>query len=185
MNTPYITAILAITSLSFSASAIAQNLSKNEYKAAEKNIKVEYKTAKANCGSFADNAKDICIAQAKGDKKVAIAELEARYKPSKKADYEVSVAEAEEHYAVSKEKCDDKTGKLLIPAPQDIDRDVCVKEAKAARLGAKSDAKAQLKLSRASTAAIEKGSEARQDVATDKRDAGYDDIRGIADRLAN
>ena len=41
MNKPYITAILAVTSLAFSAGAMAQNMSKNEYKAAEKNIKTE------------------------------------------------------------------------------------------------------------------------------------------------
>ncbi|MDP2759374.1 MAG: hypothetical protein Q8O64_03070 [Sideroxyarcus sp.] len=196
MNKPYIAAILAITSLSFSAGAIAQDMSKSEYKAAGKNIKVDYKSAKANCASFAGNAKDICLTQAKGDEKVAKAELEARYMPSIKSDYKISVAEAEEHYAVSKEKCDDKTGKLLIPVPQDLDKFVCIKEAKAARRGAKSDAKAQLKIAKANTTtneessaarikAKEEGGDARQDAAADKRDAGYDDIRGIADRLAN
>jgi hypothetical protein len=48
MNKPYITAILAITSLAFSAGAMAQSMSKSEYK-----------SAKADCDSFADNAKDI------------------------------------------------------------------------------------------------------------------------------
>jgi len=151
MNKPYITAILAVTSLSFSAGAMAQDISRIEYKAAEKNIVVEYKSAKANCASFAGNAKDICMAQAKGDQKVAKAELEARYRPSKKADYKVSVAEAEEHYAVSKEKCDDKSGKLLMPVPQDLDKFVCMKEAQAARRGAKSDAKGAVEKPRRQT----------------------------------
>ena len=68
MNKLYIIAILAVTSLAFSVGAMAQNMSKSEYKAAEKNIKAEYKSAKANCGSFADNVKDICMAEAKGMK---------------------------------------------------------------------------------------------------------------------
>jgi hypothetical protein len=87
MNNPYITAILAVTCLSFSAGTMAQSMSKSEYKAAEKNIVAEYKSAKANCGSFADNAKDICIAEAKNKEMVAKILLEARYKPSKIAGY--------------------------------------------------------------------------------------------------
>jgi hypothetical protein len=140
MNKTYITAILAVTSLAFSAGAMAQNMSKSEYAAVEKNIEVEYKSAKANCASFAGNAQDICMAVAKRTKKVAKAELDARYKPSKKADYKVSVAKAEADYAVAKEKCDDHAGNV---------KDVCLKEAKAALVHAKSDAKAHLKTSKA------------------------------------
>src|SRR5450759_2759654 len=84
MNKTYINAILTVTSLSFSAGAMAQNMSKSEYTAVEKNIEVEYKSAKANCASFADNAQDICVAVAKRTKKVAKAELDARYKPLKR-----------------------------------------------------------------------------------------------------
>src|SRR3989338_4435242 len=138
MNKLHITAILAVTSLAFSTGALAQNMSKSEYKAAKESVSVEYKSAKANCGSFAANAKDVCMAEAKGKEKVAEAELEARYKPSRKADYKVTVAKAEAYYAVNKEKCDDKAGN---------DKDVCVKEAKAALVRAQSDAEAQLKTS--------------------------------------
>jgi len=177
MNKTYITAILTVTSLSFSAGAMAQNMSKSEYTAVEKNIEVEYKSAKANCASFADNAQDIyiCMAVAKRTQKVAKAELDARYKPSKKADYKVSVAKAEADYAVAKEKCDDHAGNV---------KDVCLKEAKAALVHAKSDAKAHLKTSKAMIIANgessearmkakEKGSEAHHDAAAEKRDADY------------
>jgi hypothetical protein len=50
------------------------------------------------------------MADAKGKEKVAKAELEARYKPSRKADYGVSVTKAEAEYAVAKEKCDSMSG---------------------------------------------------------------------------
>lgn len=136
MNKPYITAILAVTSLAFSAGAMAQSMSESDYKAAEKSIKAEYQSDKMDCDSFADNAKDICMAVAKGNEKVAKAELEARYKPSKNARYNVSLAKAEANYAVAKEKCDGKEGNA---------EDVCEEEAKAAFAHAKSDAKAQLK----------------------------------------
>ncbi|MDO8811780.1 MAG: hypothetical protein Q7J38_07110 [Gallionella sp.] len=139
MNKPYITAILAVTSLAFSTGAMAQSMSENEYKAAGKSIKAEYKSAKTGCDSFADNAKDICMAVAKGNEKIAKTELEARYKPSRKAGYNVSIAKAEADYAVSKEKCDDEEGNA---------EDVCMKEAEAIFAHAKSDAKAQLQTSK-------------------------------------
>jgi hypothetical protein len=96
----------------------------------------EYKSAKTACDSFADNAKDICLAIAKGKERVAKAELNAPYKPSKNADYEVSVAKVEADYMVAKENCDGKASNV---------KDVCVKEAKAALVGAKSDAKATIR----------------------------------------
>src|SRR5665647_347710 len=75
MNKQYISTILAITSLAFSTGAMAENMSKNEYKAAEKSIATEYKSAKAGCNTFADNARDICMVVAKGREKVAKAGL--------------------------------------------------------------------------------------------------------------
>jgi hypothetical protein len=95
MNRINSTAIVLAISLACGVSAMAQNVSKSDYKAAEKTIGAEYKSAKAHCGSLAGNAKDICVEEAKGKKRVAKAELEARYKPSKRADYKVSVARAE------------------------------------------------------------------------------------------
>lgn len=175
MNKLNIGSIALALSLAFSVSAMAQNMSKDEYKTAEHRIAADYKSNKAGCGSMAHNAKDICMAEAKGKEKVGKAELEARYKPSKNADYNASVAKAEANYAVAKEKCDDKAGN---------DKDVCVKEAKAALVRGKADAKAQLKTSKANATgreeatdarmkAEEKGSEARQDAAAAKRDADY------------
>lgn len=45
MDTPYIAAILAVTSLSFSLGTMAKNMSKSKYQATEKNILAEYKSA--------------------------------------------------------------------------------------------------------------------------------------------
>lgn len=175
MNKFTISSITLAISLAFSVNAMAQNMSKDEYKAAEKRIAAEYKADKVRCASLAANAKDICKAEAKGKDNVALAELEAQYKPSKKATYNVSVAKAESDYIVANEKCDDKAGN---------DKDVCVKEAKAALVSAKADAKAQMTTSEANTKAREetsdareeaqeKGSEARQDAAAAKSDADY------------
>lgn len=176
MNKLHITALLAVTTLAFSTGAMAQQvMSKDTFKAGEKNIEAEYKAAKTVCNSLAANAKDICVAQAKGREKVAKAELEANYKPSQKANYGLRVAKAEADYKVAKEMCDDRAGN---------DKDVCVKEAKAALVLGKSEAKAQMKTSKADTAANKtsneayvkadkKGTEAHKKADADQNKANY------------
>jgi hypothetical protein len=105
MNTPYITAILAITALSFSTAATAESMSKSEYVAAEKKISSDYKSAIKNCDAFAQNEKGICMADAKRTEKMAKAQLKASYKPSSYATYEASVYKANTEYLIAEEKC--------------------------------------------------------------------------------
>jgi hypothetical protein len=116
--------------------AMAQTMSKDEYKSARDGIAAEFTAAKADCQSLSANARDICNAKAGGRDNVAKADLEARYKPSEKASYELRVARADADYRVAREICDDKAGNV---------KDVCVKEAKAAEVAAKADAKSRLK----------------------------------------
>jgi hypothetical protein len=78
------------------------------------------------------NAKDICVAEAKGKDNVAKADAEASYANTPKARESARVAHAKATYDVSVEKCDDLAGNR---------KDVCVKEAKAALVSAKADAK--------------------------------------------
>lgn len=168
------TLVIAV-SLAFSAGAMAQNISKTEYKAGKDKISAAYKTEKSACSSLSGNANDICEAEAKGKDKVALAELEVSYKPTAKNRYEVGVAKAEAAYGVAEQRCDDQAGNA---------KDVCVKEAKAAQTAAKADAKAQLKTSEANltadekTAAAratarEKTTDARKDAKADKNEADY------------
>ena len=70
MNKFNISSVALALSLAFSVNAMAQKMSKDEYKAADDRIATEYKSAKAHCDSLADNAKDICMAEAKGKDKV-------------------------------------------------------------------------------------------------------------------
>ncbi len=176
MNKHGIGALAAAIALAFSAGAMAQGMSKDEYRAQEDVIAGQYKAAKSACEPFAANAKDICMAEAKGKEKVAMAELEGRYKPSEKNRYKARVARAEAVYSVAREKCDDKAGNT---------KDVCVKEAKAVRTAAKANARAHMKTADANEVAGQVSAEARgkadlksdeaQKVAdTAKRDAEYD-----------
>lgn len=147
MNRLNITTIAAAIALALSTGAIAQSLSKDDYKAGKDKIVTEYKSSKAACGSLSGNAKDICVVEAKSKEKVATAELEASYKPSAKASHAVTIAKAEADYAIAKEKCDDKSGN---------DKKACVKEAKAAETLAKADATAAMPPSASSKPAKEK-----------------------------
>jgi len=160
-----ITIITAAVALAFSAGAIAQNMSNDEYKAGKDKIAAEYKSRTVECSSLAGNAKDICVAVAKGKESVAKAELEAAYKPTSKAHYEVRVARAEADFAVAKEKCGGKSGNA---------KDVCVKEAEAALTAAKADANVQEKTTDATIKANEKTSAARTDANKTVNDAQKD-----------
>lgn len=139
--------------LALSFGAAAQTLSKDQYKSAKDSIAADYKAANQACASRSGNARDICKADASGKQSVARAELEAQYKPSEKAGYEVRIAMAQANYAVAKEICDDKAGNV---------KDICLKEAKAAEVTARADAKARLK-----------STEARNEASSATRDADY------------
>lgn len=168
------------------ALAQAQALSKEEYQVASKAIAADYDTAKNGCDSFSGNTRDICMAEAKGKRAVAKADLELRHQPSAKHRYELSLARAEADYGVWMQKCDDRAGN---------DKDVCVKEAKAARVHAEADAKARLKTNDANQVAVEKTTdanvkamdkitEARKDAAADKREADFAVAKVKCDVLA-
>lgn len=181
-----ITVFALAIGLTFSVSAVAENMSKTQYKSHVKNIEAEYKAAKAECDSLAGNASDICVADAKGKKNVAQAQLEASYKPSIKSRYDARVAQADADYSVAIQKCDDKAGN---------EKDVCVKEAKAAKVHQIADAKAKMKISDANSEAndsssdanakaTEKKAEAHKDAAIEKRDADYVVAKEKCDALA-
>ena len=181
-----ISAITLVIGLAFSTGAMAESMTKNQYKSHVKSIESEYMVDKAGCDSLAGNAKDICVAEAKGKQSVAKAELEANYKPSVKARYNAHVAKADADYSVAIQKCDDKAGN---------DKDVCVKEAKAAKVHQIADAKTQMKSKNANAVAndtsgdanakaMEKKADAHKDAAAEKRDADYVVAKEKCDALA-
>ena len=138
-----------------------------EHKAAKDRIEAEYKVDKKNCDALTANAKDICEKEAKGKEKVAKAELESQYKPSAKNTQKVAEARAEAAYEVAKEKCDDLKGN---------DKDVCEKDAKAAHVKAKEDAKVAAVQAKPADSSAEKAAdvaEARKDANSAKNDANY------------
>lgn len=128
--------VLAIGITFGGANAVAEEMSKDEYKAYKDKIDATYKVSKEKCESFSGNAEDICIEEAKARHNADKASLEAKYKPTDKTQYEARIAKVDGDYSVAIEKCDDFDGNV---------KDVCIEEAKAAKVQATNDAKAQMK----------------------------------------
>ncbi len=139
--------LLACHSTGFAATT------KADYDAVKSRAETDYKTASDACKGMAGNPKDVCMAEAKAARTKATAMAEADYKNTPKARASARDDVADADYDVAKQRCDAKTGN---------EKDVCVKEAKAAQVSAKADAKA-----------MEKSAVARNDAAADKRDANY------------
>jgi hypothetical protein len=159
--------LLAAAGIAFAGAANAAGtttMSRDAYKADKDKIEAQYKSDKERCSSLSGNAKDVCQAEVKGKEKVAKADLEANYKNTDKARNDARVAKADADYDVAKEKCDDLSGNQ---------KDVCVKEAKAAHTKAKADAKVANVSNKVSANAAEKKADARQDARKDTRDAQY------------
>jgi hypothetical protein len=142
-----------VVALAVPTIAIAATMTSTEYGQAKDRAKADYKAAVARCDTLKGNDKDVCKAEAKAAEKKTLAEAEAAHKNTDKARRDARIEAAEANYMVAKAKCDAMKGN---------DRDVCVKEAKAAEVKAKADAKA-----------TEKVAAVRQDAAEDKRDAEY------------
>ena len=159
--------LLAAAGIAFAGTAGAadnKTMSRDAYKAQEKSVEAQYKADKDRCSSLTGNAKDVCQAEAKGKEKVAKAQLEADYKNTDKARNDARVARADADYDVAKEKCDDLSGNQ---------KDVCVKEAKAAHEKAKADAKVAKVDRKVSANSAEKRADVRKEAREDTRDAQY------------
>lgn len=181
-----IKALTLAIGIALSMSATAGSMTKDEYKLQETKINAEYKYSKVRCESLKGNPEDICYAEEKGKKNVALAELEHHFTNSVKSRYNLHVAHADADYAIAMQKCDAKNGN---------EEDVCEKEAKAAKVHAMADAKAQMSTSKLNAVANEKAleenikatdkaAEAHQDAANAKRQADYAVAKEKCDALA-
>ena len=139
-------------------------MTKDNYAMAKKDADAQYKIDKEACSSLTGNAKDICVAEAKGKDNAAKADAEALYANTPKARESARIAHAKATYDVSVEKCDDLAGNR---------KDVCVKEAKAAFVKAKADAKVDRVAVDAREDATAKQAEASKEANADKREADY------------
>jgi hypothetical protein len=139
-------------------------ISKDAYDLAIKNAEAQYKVNMDACSSRSGNAKDICLAEANGKEKVAKGDAEAAYKNTPTAREGARVTRAEATYNVAKEKCDELSGNP---------KDVCVKEADAALVKAKADAKVDRVAADTRQESATKQADANKEANADKRNADY------------
>ncbi len=150
-------------------------ISKASHDQMVKDADAQLKAAKAACASLAGNAKDVCLADAKGKHSIAKADADAAYKNTAKARESARVAHAQANYDVARERCDDLSGNP---------KDVCIKEAKAALVKGKADAKVDRVAADTSRDAATTRAEARKDATADKREADYKVALEKCDALA-
>jgi hypothetical protein len=144
-------AFCAGTLMLCSASAAAGD--RGAYDQAKASAKSTYETDRKACDAMNGNAKDICVAEAKAKRTKTEENAEAGWKGTPKAREDAAHESAEAKYKVAKERCDTKAGN---------DKDVCVKEAKAAMTKTEADAKA-----------MRKSTDAHMDASKDKKEADY------------
>jgi len=141
----------------------SRTLTKEGYDAAKKNADAQYAVDREACSSLAGNAKDICIAEAKGKNDVTRAEAAVAYQNTAATRENARVARARADHDVAIERCDDLAGNR---------KDVCVKEAKAALVRAKADARVDRLAGNAREGAAVKR-DAVKEAEAEKRDADY------------
>jgi hypothetical protein len=125
-------------------------------------IKSEYKMDMEKCGSLSGNPHDVCKAEAKAGEEKAEAKLKADEKPSAKNSRHMQEEYADADYKVSIEKCDALKGN---------DKDVCVKEAKAAKVSALENAKTNKEVADRKEDSADAKNNAAYAVAKEKCDA--------------
>ena len=103
--------------------------------------------------------------EARGRENVAKADAEAAYENTPKARENARVVYAQANHDVAVERCDDRAGNR---------KDVCVKEARAALVRAKADARVDRVTSDTRDDAAARQFDARSHANTDKRDADFD-----------
>jgi hypothetical protein len=159
---------LLLASLLAIGGAAAADMSSTDLKAEKDRIAADYKADKASCDSLSGNAKDICSKQAEGKENVANADLQYRRTGSAGDRGKLAKAKAEATYEVAKEKCDDMSGNA---------KDVCVKEAQAAKVKAEADAKMGTDTANSRAEATKDKSDADYKVAVEKCDAMAGDAK--------
>ncbi|HEY0061858.1 MAG TPA: hypothetical protein VGC21_07040 [Telluria sp.] len=155
--------ICVCVALSGAASAAKPSAeAKAAYKQAKDNAAATYKQARAKCDVITGNPRDVCVAEAKAARVRAEQEAGALYNNTLKAYTESRLKIAAANFDLDKTRCEALTGN---------DKDVCITQAKAARVSAEADAKADKKAIEARTDARDDKMTAEYKVALEKCDA--------------
>ncbi|HEU4852834.1 MAG TPA: hypothetical protein VFT37_11845 [Telluria sp.] len=136
--------------------------SKELYAQAKAEALAGYKAARAQCDLLASVRKDICVAEAKAARVRYEEDATAQYKNTLAAHTRARMRIATANYNVDRARCGLVAGN---------DRDVCLGQAKATRIAAEADARADSKSTEAQTDALDEKRTAQYKVALEKCDA--------------
>jgi len=154
MKSTLLSAVLGAAILASGAAVAAPTAeAKAAYVQAKDRAEADYKMARAQCDAITGNPKQVCKAEADAARVRTREEASAMYKNTLKAFTESRMKIAAANYTRDKAKCGALAGN---------DKDVCLKQAKATRIAAQADARAD-----------KKAIEARTDARDDKRTAEY------------
>jgi len=109
-------------------------LTEARYEAAQAAIDRQFEADRKACERARRSARDVCHAQAKGRQKAEHARLDARYRPSPDTVEAAKFAIADANFEVAKAKCDALKGRA---------ESRCMREAKAARVAARRQARVE------------------------------------------
>ena len=158
-----------VLALSAASGAAAAGRDDGAYRQARDGAKAMYDAQRKQCRGMSGNAKDVCVAQAKANRVRAEAKADVTYRGGDRTRLVAARNVAEADYKLAKEKCDAQTGNA---------RDVCVKEARAAMVADKADAKAARRIGQAQGSAEKEKREAVYKLALEKCNALSGDAKG-------
>lgn len=136
--------------------------SKEQYAQAKAHAASTFKVSRAACNALAGTPKDICVAQATAQRVRAEEDATAQYKNTLQAYTRARMRIATANYNLDRARCAAVAGN---------DRDVCLGQAKANRIAAEADARADQKSIEARTDARDEKRTAQYKVALEKCDA--------------
>lgn len=148
----------------------ATGMAKAEYNATKEKASADYKISREKCTALTGNSKDVCAAEAVAARTRTTGESKAQYEntPGVTAGVRKDIAAAD--YEVAKAKCGSKTGNV---------KDVCIKEAKSAKVATVENAVADKKIVNALVDAQEDKQTAEYKVALEKCDAQSDAAKAL------
>ncbi|SHH07435.1 hypothetical protein [Massilia sp. CF038] len=151
---------MALASTAMAAGPSAE--AKAAYRQAKDSAAAAYKLARAKCDVITGNPRDVCVAEAKAGRVRTEQEASALYHNTLKAYTDSRLRIASANFDLDKTRCEALTGN---------DKDVCITQAKATRVAAEADAKADKKAIEARTDARDDKMTAEYKVALEKCDA--------------
>jgi hypothetical protein len=142
-----------------STASAASTAAKDTYALARQSADTNYQRAQAQCIALTGVPRNVCVAEAEAVRTRATSSAKVQYKGTRQAHANARIAVANADFAVAEAKCESHAGNK---------KEVCLKEAAAAKAAIKVNATADRKIIAARNEAAEKTLDANYKVALEK-----------------